>query len=160
MIISANANRNAWQALFYIDELNTQETTSIAFTQQMNKYIRQQTGVDYNMGIKVPVMMDKLGLKNIGCRIDDRVTMLFPSMEQQEKDRVFQALCISGLALPENYRAGRAKVRERLLGYGIAPEDIDIVLEFEEKMDFRHHGMEYHTMYPELAVWSYGTKVT
>jgi ubiquinone/menaquinone biosynthesis C-methylase UbiE len=159
MVITANANRNAWQALFYIDELNTQETTSIVFTQQMNQHIRQQTGVDYNIGIKVPVMMDKLGLKNIGCRIDDRVTILFPSLPPAEKAQIFEALCISGLALPENYPAGRAQVRERLLGYGIAPEEIAKVLEFEEKMDFRHKGKGYHTLYPELAAWAYGTVV-
>jgi ubiquinone/menaquinone biosynthesis C-methylase UbiE len=157
MVITSNVNRNAWNALFYIDELNTQETTPIAFSQQMNKDIRQKTGVDYNIGIKVPVMMDKLGFKDIGCRIDDRVTMLFPSMPRAEKEQIFEALCISGLALPENYKEMQAAARERFLGYGIKEEDIDKQFENEEKMDFRHQGMGYHTMYPELATWAYGT---
>lgn len=157
MVITANVNRNAWNALFHIDELNTQETTPITFSQQMNKYIREKTGVDYNIGIKVPIMMEKLGLKDIGCRMDDRVTMLFPSMTPQEKEKIFEAFCISGLALPENFKEKRAEAREKFLGYGISPEDIDTQFENEEKMDFRHKGMEYHTMYPELATWAYGT---
>jgi ubiquinone/menaquinone biosynthesis C-methylase UbiE len=157
MLITANANRNAWHALFYVDELNTQETISLTFTQQMNRYIRQQTGVDYNIGIKVPVMMDKLGLKYVGCRIDDCVNLLFPSMDLEKKRRVFEGLCYAGLALPEDYQAGREQARQRLLGYGITPEEIEKVFDFEEKMDFRHQGMNYHTMYPELATWAFGT---
>ncbi len=157
IVIAANANRNAWNALFYIDELNTQETTPITFSQQMNKDIRQKTGVDYNIGIKVPVMMDKAGLKNIGCRMDDRVTMLFPSMDLEEKKRVFEALCLSGLALPENFKEKQPEAREKFLGHGIKPEDIEKQFDNEEKTDFRHKGMNYHTMYPELSAWSYGT---
>jgi len=157
MIIAANSNRNAWNALFYIAELDTQETTPITFSQQMNKDIRQKTGVDYNIGIKVPIMMDKMGLKNIGCRMDDRVTMLFPSTDRAEKEMIFEAFCLSGLSLPENFKEKQPQAREKFLGYGITPEDIDKQFENEEKMDFRHQGMNYHTMYPELITWAYGT---
>jgi hypothetical protein len=123
----------------------------------MNKDIRVKTGVDYNIGIKVPVMMEKAGLKNIGCRMDDRVTMLFPSMDRQEKEKIFEALCISGLALPENFKEMQPDMRKKFLVLGITPEDIEKQFANEEKMDFRHKGLSYHTMYPELAAWSYGT---
>jgi ubiquinone/menaquinone biosynthesis C-methylase UbiE len=159
MVITTNANRNAWNALFYVDELNTQETTPLTFSQQMNKDIRRKTGVDYNIGIKVPVMMDRAGLKDIGCRMDDRVTMLLPSMDSEEKKKVFEALCISGLALPENFKEKQTEMREKFLSYGISPEDIERQFENEEQMDFRHNGLSYHTMYPELATWAYGTVV-
>jgi hypothetical protein len=157
MVITANANRNAWNAFFYVDELDTQETTPVTFGQQMNKDIRQKTGVDYNIGVKVPVMMEKAGLKNIGCRIDDRVIMLFPSMEKAEKEKIFDALCLSGMALPENFKEKKEKARQRFLDYGIDPRDIDRQFANEEKMDFRHKGMDYHSVIPELCAWSYGT---
>jgi ubiquinone/menaquinone biosynthesis C-methylase UbiE len=157
MVITMDANRNAWNALFYVDELNTQETMPLDLSRKMNKSIREKSGVDYNIGIKTPVLMEKAGLKNIGCRLSDRIVMLFPSTEEPEKGRIFSALCKEGLALPENFPELKGKTRERLLGYGVRPEDVETQLDYEEKMDFRHKGMEYHTMFPQVFTWSYGT---
>jgi ubiquinone/menaquinone biosynthesis C-methylase UbiE len=159
LVITADANRNAWNALFYVDELNTQETTPLELSQKMNKSIREKSGVDYNIGIKTPVLMEKAGLKNIGCRMSDSVTMLFPSMEEAKKKRIFEFFCMEGLALPEDFQKTREKTRERLLSLGVRPEDVEKQFENEEKMDFRHQGMTYHNVIPNLLTWSYGTVV-
>jgi ubiquinone/menaquinone biosynthesis C-methylase UbiE len=157
MVIAANANRNAWQALFYIDELNTQETVAFGLTQQLNRDIRLKTGVDYNIGIKTPVLMERAGLKNIGCRMSDRVNYLSPSLDEADKEKLFEAFCTSGLALPDDFQAERPKIREYLLGHGVLPEDIETCFASQVEMDFKNRGKTYHTLYPELATWSYGT---
>ena len=157
LVITCDANRNAWSALFYVDEQNTQEVVPLSLSQQMNKDIREKTGVDYNIGIKTPVLMEKAGLKNIGCRISDCVTCLFPSMDEQKKKRIFEALCKEGLALPENFKEIKKQWQERLLSHGVSSEDIEKQMAFELKLDFRKKGKSYHTVFPEIFTWSYGT---
>lgn len=157
LVITCDANRNAWNALFYIDRVNTQEVTPLSLFQQMNKDIREKTGIDYNIGIKTPVLMHKVGLKNIGCRISDCVTYLFPSMEAGAKEQLFDALCNEGLALPENFEEIRQEREDRLLSYGIRQKEIDAQLDMEVELDFRNKGDSYYTAFPGLLTWSYRT---
>jgi len=157
LIITCNATRNAFNAMLYIDEANTHEATTPALSQQMHRYIREKEGIDYNIGIKTPVLMDKAGLKNIGCRISDCVVCLFPSTEPEQKKRLHEALSNEGLGLPENYEEIKTSIRNRLLSYGISPEIVDAQMGFEVKLDFRHKGKNYHTVFPGLMTWSYGT---
>jgi len=156
-VITSDANRNAFSALFYIAEVNPQEAAPLGLPQQMNKDIREKTGIDYNIGIKTPVLMHKAGLKNIGCRISDCVTYLFPSMEPQTRKRLHEALSNEGLASPENFEEKKTQWRDRLLSHGISAEEIETQLSLELELDFRNRGESYHTIFPGLLTWSYGT---
>lgn len=158
-VITCDANRNAHSALFYTDGINIQENIPLSLGQQMNRDIREKTGIDYNIGIKTPVLMDKAGLKNIGCRISDSIAYLFPSMETEKKKRLHEALCKEGLALPEDFDDRKQAWIDRLSGYGVSREDIERQLANELEMDFRHRGQEYYTAFPGLMTWSYGTVV-
>jgi ubiquinone/menaquinone biosynthesis C-methylase UbiE len=157
LVITCDANRNAWSALFHVDELNTQETTPLGLFQQMYKDIREKTGIDYNIGIKTPALMEKARLKNIGCRMSDCVIYLSPSMKEPEKTQTFEALCKEGLALPENVGKIKGKWRDRLLGHGVRPEDAERHINNELELDFRNKGKNYHTVFPAVLTWSYGT---
>lgn len=53
-VITCDANRNAHSALFHCEETNEQENAPLELFQTINKSIRQQTGVDHNIGIKPP----------------------------------------------------------------------------------------------------------
>ena len=157
LVITCDANRNAWSALFYIDDVNHQEVVPLGLPQQLNKDIREKTGIDYNIGIKTPVLMHKAGLKNIGCRISDCVTYLFPSMEPQKKKQLHEALCNEGLALPENFEDTKKQWRDRLSSHGISAKEIETQMSLELKLDFRNKGQSYHTVFPGMLTWSYGT---
>jgi len=157
LVITCDANRNAWSALFYIDEVNTQEVVPLGLSQQMNKDIREKTGIDYNIGIKTPVLMHKAGLKNIGCRISDCVTYLFPSMDDQKKKQLHEAFCNEGLALPEEFEKKKTQWQDRLFSHGVSLEEIEAQMSLELELDFRNKGENYHTVFPGLLTWSYGT---
>lgn len=159
MVITCDANRNAHSALFYTDGINIQERIPLRLGQQMNKAIRERSGIDYNIGIRTPALMDKAGLKNIGCRISDHITCLFPSMEVKERSQLHELLCKEGLALPEDFEAKKQEWIDRLTGYGVSREDIDSQMAIELEMDFRHRGQDYFTAFPGLLTWSYGTVV-
>ncbi len=157
MVITCDANRNGFNSLFYTNGINNQEKIPLGLGQQLNKDIREKTGIDYNIGIKTPVLMEKAGLKNIGCRISDRVTYLFPSMEAGEKKRLHEAICNEGLALPEDHPEHMQEQVDRLLGHGVSREEIDSQMALETELDFRNKGDTYHTAFPGLMTWSYGT---
>jgi len=157
IVITCDANRNAFGALFYTDGLNVQERIPLGLGQQLNKDIREKTGIDYNIGIKTPVFMEKAGLKNIGCRISDCVTFIFPSMEAGEKKSLHEAMCNEGLALLEDYEQNMQKQVDRLLSHGVSREEIDVQMEMEIELDFRNKGDSYHTAFPGLMTCSYGT---
>ncbi|MEN2467726.1 methyltransferase domain-containing protein [Ornithinibacillus sp. JPR2-1] len=56
-----------------------------------------KTGIDGNIGAKIPKYLSELGVENIQCRVSDKVNFLHPDTNQQEKDRLFYALKEEGV---------------------------------------------------------------
>ena len=63
MLITCDANRNGHNALLHIEETNEQENSHLELFQAVNRSIRRDSGVDYNIGMKMPVMMHRLGAR-------------------------------------------------------------------------------------------------
>lgn len=60
-------------------------------------------GKDGNVGVKVPQYLSELGVKNIECRVSDKVNFLHPDKNQQEKEQLFSSLKEEGVgAKPVN----------------------------------------------------------
>ena len=78
-------------------------------------------------------------------------------MEAEAKKQLHEALCNEGLALPENFKEVRQEREDRLFSYGISQKEIDTQLNMELELDFRNKGDSYHTAFPGLLTWSYGT---
>ena len=156
MIITCEANRNAHSAMLHIDEANHQETVPLELFQTINREIRKCTGVDHNIGIKMPVLMHKAGLVNVQARQSDAVRCLFPPLETEYKQRVFKAICDEGYGQPKPDKAGRMRWKANLMDYGIGEEAADTEIERELEEDFLNKGPGYHTVYPTLLTWSYG----
>ncbi|HET6455994.1 MAG TPA: class I SAM-dependent methyltransferase [Armatimonadota bacterium] len=157
MVITCDANRNAHNALVYTEELSTQETTPMSLIQTVNREIRRQTGVDHNIGIKTPILMHKAGLKNVQARISDSVRLILPPIETEYNEAVFRAMCEQGLDPRISTDEQRAKLKAFLVKYGISEEDAEKEIERELAWDFREKGREYHTVYPMLLSFSFGT---
>jgi Methyltransferase domain len=61
------------------------------------------SGKDGNVGVKVPQYLSELGVKNIECRVSDKVNFLHPDKNQQEKEQLFYSLKEEGVgAKPVN----------------------------------------------------------
>lgn len=58
--------------------------------QKLHDYSVQNGGPDRNVGIKIPAMMNDLGLQNIDIRINDKASIDFkqPDKTKLEKDRL------------------------------------------------------------------------
>jgi ubiquinone/menaquinone biosynthesis C-methylase UbiE len=157
MVISCEANRNAHTALLHIEETNHQETVPLEVFQTINREIRKRTGVDHNIGIKMPVLMHKAGLVNVQARQSDAVRCLFSPLDTEDKQRLFKAICDEGYGQPRLDEAGMARWKTNLMSYGITEGAAMAEIGRELEENFLNNGPGYHTVYPTLLTWSYGT---
>jgi SAM-dependent methyltransferase len=156
LVIACEANRNAHTALLHIDEVNHQEEVPLELFQTMNRAIRQRTGVDHNIGAKLPVLMHRAGLRDIQIRISDAARFLFPPLDTDDKKRLFKAICDEGYgqARPDDEQLARWKAN--LMSYGISREAAEAEITRELDQDFLNRGHQYHTVYTSLLAWSFG----
>jgi SAM-dependent methyltransferase len=156
LVIACEANRNAHTSMLHIDEVNHQETVPLELFQIMNREIRKRTGVDHNIGAKLPVLMRKAGLKHIQIRVSDAARFLYPPLDSDYKNSLFKAICDEGYgqAKPSDEQLERWKAN--LVGYGIPEKDAEAEITRELDEDFLNKGDRYHTVYASLLTWSFG----
>lgn len=80
----------------------------------------ERTGKDGNVGIKVPVYMDAVGLTDIGCRLSDKVNLLLPHQDHDRQDRMVEALRAEGHG---SAPADPDTFTERLRARGLSAEE-------------------------------------
>ena len=156
MVICCEANRNAHTAMLHIEEINHQEEAPLDLFQTINTSIRQQTGVDHNIGAKMPVLMHRAGLVDVQARISDAVRPLMPPIDSAYKESVFQAICDEGYGQPPPDETRLARWKANLVGYGIPEAEAQAEIERELAQDFLNKGRGYHTVFTTLLTWSYG----
>jgi len=156
LVVACEANRNAHTAMLHIEEVNHQETVPLELFQTINREIRKRTGVDHNIGAKLPVLMHHAGLKNIQVRMSDAVRFLFPPLDSDNKKRLFKAICDEGYGQPRPNDEQREKWKANLVSFGISEEDAEAEIARELEEDFLNQGQRYHTVYAGLLTWSFG----
>jgi SAM-dependent methyltransferase len=157
LVITCDASRNGFNALLHIEESNEQENLPLELFQTVNRSIRMETGVDYNLGMKTPVMMHRLGLKNVQARVSDLVSLIIPPADTPESEQVFQAMCSEGLGYQPTDQAEIARWRQVLIKRGVSPEAADKEIKRELERDFLHKGKTYHTVAASVFTFSFGT---
>jgi len=108
MVITCEANRNAHTALLHIEETNHQETVPLELFQTINREIRKRTGVDHNIGIKMPVLMHKAGLVYVQARKSDECGVF-----SRPWIRITSAGCSRPFAMRATGRPGRVRNKKR-----------------------------------------------
>ncbi len=157
MVITCDANRNAGNALLHVEELQEQETVPLDLIQTINREIRRQTGVDHNIGIKTPVLMHKAGLRNVQARLTDAVRLVLPPIEGDYAEAIFKAICEDGLGQEKPTEEQRAKWKAYMLKHGVSEEAAEREMDRVDSEDFLHRGRDFHTVYPSLLSFSFGT---
>jgi SAM-dependent methyltransferase len=156
LVIACEANRNAHTAMLHIEESNHQETTPLELFQTINREIRRRTGVDHNIGAKLPVLMHKAGLQQIQVRLSDAMRFLYPPLDTDYKKRLFKAICDGGYGQPKPNDEQRERWKANIMSYGISEKDAEAEITRELEEDFLEKGDRYHTVYASLLTWSFG----
>lgn len=71
---------------------------NLGLLQKLFEQDAARSGKDGNIGMKIPIFLSQLGLKNIECRVTDKVNFLHPNMDAESKNRLYTRLIESGYA--------------------------------------------------------------
>jgi hypothetical protein len=157
LVITCDASHNAINALIHVQETDEQDHTPLSLLQRMNARLRTDSGVDHNIGMKMPVLMHKAGLRDVQARVSDAVRLSFPPLDTPEKEKIFQAMCDDGLGLvPSDEESFRRSVAH-LMTRGASEAEAAAELRREMDNDYRHRGRDYHIVAPGLMTISFGT---
>jgi SAM-dependent methyltransferase len=155
LVITCEVSHNAVNALLHVHETNEQEHMPLSLLQAMNARLRHDTGLDHNIGMKVPVLMHQAGLADVQVRISDAVRLSFPPLDTPEKEQVFTALCDDGLGAVPTDDASFARAVGILIGRGASEADAAAELRREMANDYRNKGRSYHIVQPGLITLSF-----
>ncbi|WP_193394373.1 hypothetical protein [Paenibacillus sp. A3] len=108
-----------------------------------------RTGKDGNIGIKLPIMLSRLGLKEVECRVSDKVNFLDPNMDLQSKERLYNALNEEGLgANPDELQGLMTKLVNRGLTLDEARSQVEAELFFSKQFEID----SYLTYAPNMKI--------
>ena len=157
LVIACDANHNAINALIHVHETDEQENAPLSLFQAINAHVRRGSGVDHNIGMKMPVLMHQLGLRDVQARVSDAVRLSFPPLDTPEKERLFKAICDDGLGNAPGDEEGFKRVVASLVASGAPEEAAAAELRREMNNDYRNRGSGYHIVQPGLITISFGT---
>jgi SAM-dependent methyltransferase len=141
---------------YYVHEIQQSKINNLGILQKLYEMDAISTGKDGNIGRKLPVYMQELGLKNISSRISDCVHYINPD-EGERKAQLFRLLCDEGFSAPVK---NEEEFVSNLIGRGLTSEEAQKVLESEKYLDeeFTVHGLNYNTIFSPSMMISFGRK--
>ena len=120
-VICIEVNRRMENAGLFIDgkEINYTKRDNIVNKKWLLEL--QEGGRDYMTGIKIPVLMERLGLKEVGIRVNDFVEFVSPN---QDKDKYSEHIDMFmkehdiSISSDENTEISALNARSLLISYG------------------------------------------
>ncbi len=157
LVIACESNWNAVNALTHVYELDKLATTDLGFLQRLFARDLQAAGRDGNIGVKVPVLLHRAGLKNIGARLTDVARCLFPPLDTDEEEQLYQSFRADGLGHALDTER-EEKMRARFAERGFSQEEIEEQIQREKHLaeSFEQHGRDYHIVFPLAMMFSFG----
>ncbi|MFS0674899.1 class I SAM-dependent methyltransferase [Ornithinibacillus sp. 179-J 7C1 HS] len=73
------------------------QVVPLGILQRLFEESANKSGKNGNIGARVPQYLSELGVKNIECRVSDKVNFLHPDMNQQDKQKLFHSLKEDGV---------------------------------------------------------------
>ena len=157
LAIACESNWNGLNALDYVAELDELAVEDLGFLQRLFARDRTATGKDGNLGVKLPVLLHKAGLIDVGARVTDAVRCCLPPLDTAEKNQRYEALRADGLARAVGHEEAR-QMRERFLARGFSAEEAEEEIRRAKlRADpFAASGREFHIVSSLVMMFSFG----
>lgn len=81
----------------YLDETEQSNVIRLGVLQKLYERDNKRTGKNGNIGIQLPIMLSQLGLRNVDCRVSDKVNFLDQNMDPERKNTLYRSLKEEGL---------------------------------------------------------------
>ncbi|MDG0947439.1 class I SAM-dependent methyltransferase [Bacillus paranthracis] len=83
---------------YFLDRENQSEFIRLGTLQKLFENDTQRSGRDGNIGMKIPMYLSELGVKNIQCRVSDKVNFLDSNIHHNDKEKLYRLLKEEGIA--------------------------------------------------------------
>lgn len=133
------------------DGLQHSEVVRLGVLQKLYEVDASRSGKDGNIGMRLPILLSQLGLRNVGCRVSDKVNFLDQNMD--EKDRLFRSLKGEGIG---QELEDPVKVVEQLVQRGLTAEEAQEQYAVEQRLFQEFDSDSWLTYSPNMKI-SYGT---
>ncbi|MGX5385252.1 class I SAM-dependent methyltransferase [Bacillus thuringiensis] len=116
---------------YTLDGENQSEFIQLGILQNLFESDTQRSGKDGNIGMKIPIYLSELGVKNIECRVSDKVNFLDSNMHHNDKNDLYQSLKEEGIA---GDPGDKQQFVERLMARGLTYDDA--LAQYEAELRF------------------------
>lgn len=83
---------------YVLDGEEQSEIIQLGILQKLFESDTKRNGKDGNIGMKIPMYLSELGVKNIECRVSDKVNFLDSNMHHNGKEKLYHSLKEEGIA--------------------------------------------------------------
>ncbi|ENL4420962.1 class I SAM-dependent methyltransferase [Bacillus cereus group sp. MYBK59-1] len=118
-------------ASYLLDGEKQSEFIQLGVLQKLFESDTQRNGKDGNIGIKIPIYLSELGVKNIECRVSDKVNFLDSNMHHNDKNDLYQSLKEEGIA---GDPGDKQQFVERLIARGLTYDNA--LAQYEAELRF------------------------
>lgn len=85
---------------YHLNKYNQSEIMKLGVLQKLFEEDTKQNGKDGNIGMKLPIYLSESGVKNIDCRVSDKVNFLDSDTNETDKQILYPSLKEEGLGPP------------------------------------------------------------
>ncbi|MEJ3718150.1 class I SAM-dependent methyltransferase [Paenibacillus polymyxa] len=140
-------------ANYYLDGIEQSNVIKLGILQELYERDHKRTGKDGNIGIQLPIMLSQLGLRNVGCRVSDKVNFLDQNIDVESKNMLYSALREEGLGQEPN---GVSEVLNNLLSRGLNETEAQKQYEAEATFSKEFSDESWLVYAPNMKI-SFGT---
>ncbi|MDF2672630.1 MAG: Methyltransferase type 12 [Clostridiales bacterium] len=138
MVVCIELSRDVDSASRYIDGLDYSRLNLLGIEQKLRRNALNTTGKDFEIGLKLPVYMEKLGLKNIDVRVNDYAQFVSPSKQEYKSE--IEAF-MSGNYSNRMTKEGKEGLMEYFISRGLTKEEAEH--EFEGQLEISDYLYEH-----------------
>jgi len=126
-IIAFEPHWNGNHAGYYFEGMELSEVMPLGLLQELFERDLKRTGKDGNIGIRLPVYFNALGLRDVQCRVSDKVNVYDPSVPGEGASKLYDAMRFADPGEYEPYVRG-------LIDRGMSPEEARRQYEAEKRL--------------------------
>lgn len=116
---------------YVLGGVNQSEIIQLGVLQRLFERDVQTSGKDGNIGMKIPIYLSELGVKNIECRVSDKVNFLDSNINQNDKQGLYNSLKEEGIA---NNPGEKQPFIDRLMSRGLTYDEV--LAQYEAELRF------------------------
>lgn len=149
MVICFEPHWIANMSNYSFDGLEQSQLIRLGILQKLYEEDNNRTSKDGNIGLKLPIILSQLGLKNVECRVSDKVNFLDQNMDLHNKERLYNSLREEGLG---NEPGDFDEIINNLLNRGLTFEEAQEQYEAELLFSKEFVIESYLTYAPNMKI--------